>query len=67
LQAFTADRFGRKGSILGWSLLFTIGTVIQTAAVSGVGQITAGRFIAGLGVGAMSGQYFRAFSLYARG
>lgn len=54
-QAFTSDRFGRKGSILGWSFIFTIGTVIQTASVNSYGQISAGRFIAGLGVGALSG------------
>ncbi|KAL0068408.1 hypothetical protein AAF712_004486, partial [Marasmius tenuissimus] len=53
-QAFTADRFGRKGSIFIWSVIFTIGTAIQTATIDSVPQITIGRFIAGLGVGALS-------------
>ena len=53
-QAFTADRFGRKASILGWSFIFTIGCAIQTATEYSVAQITIGRFVAGLGVGALS-------------
>ncbi|KAH9885375.1 general substrate transporter [Cubamyces lactineus] len=53
-QAFTSDRFGRRGSILIWSAVFTAGTAIQTATVRSLVQITIGRFIAGLGVGAMS-------------
>ena len=56
-QAFTSDRFGRRGSILIWSGIFTIGTAIQTATVHSIVQITIGRFIAGLGVGALSGMY----------
>ncbi len=54
-QAFTSDRFGRRGSILIWSAIFTIGTAIQTGTAYSVAQITLGRFIAGLGVGALSG------------
>ena len=54
-QAFTSDRFGRRGSILIWSGIFTIGTAIQTSTVHSIAQITIGRFIAGLGVGALSG------------
>ncbi|PCH34180.1 general substrate transporter [Wolfiporia cocos MD-104 SS10] len=53
-QAFTSDRFGRRGSILIWSAVFTIGTVIQTATVHAIAQITFGRFVSGLGVGALS-------------
>ncbi|KAL0570652.1 hypothetical protein V5O48_011300 [Marasmius crinis-equi] len=53
-QAFTADRFGRRGSIFIWSVIFTIGTAIQTGTVNSLAQITIGRFIAGLGVGALS-------------
>lgn len=56
-QAFTSDRFGRRGSILIWSGIFTIGVVIQTATTFSIVQITIGRFIAGLGVGALSGLY----------
>ena len=55
-QAFTADRIGRRGSILFWSAIFTVGTAIQTGTTFSIVQITIGRFIAGLGVGAMSGE-----------
>ncbi|EPQ60038.1 general substrate transporter [Gloeophyllum trabeum ATCC 11539] len=53
-QAFTSDSLGRRGSILLWSAIFTVGTAIQTGTETSVVQITIGRFIAGLGVGAMS-------------
>ncbi|KAF4618504.1 hypothetical protein D9613_009787 [Agrocybe pediades] len=54
-QAFTSDRFGRRGSILIWSAIFTIGVAIQTGTEFSVVQLTIGRFVAGLGVGALSG------------
>lgn len=53
-QAFTSDRFGRRGSILIWAGIFTAGVVVQTATIRSVVQFTIGRFIAGLGVGALS-------------
>ncbi|TFK65443.1 sugar transporter [Pluteus cervinus] len=53
-QAFTSDRFGRRGSILIWAGIFTVGVVVQTATDRSIAQLTAGRFIAGLGVGALS-------------
>jgi len=53
-QAFTSDRYGRRGSILVWSAIFTVGVVIQTATGTSIVQITVGRFVAGLGVGALS-------------
>ncbi|KAF9056071.1 general substrate transporter, partial [Panaeolus papilionaceus] len=53
-QAFTSDRFGRRGSILIWAAIFTIGVAIQTGTEFSVVQLTIGRFIAGLGVGALS-------------
>ncbi|KAF5385355.1 hypothetical protein D9615_001062 [Tricholomella constricta] len=53
-QAFTSDRFGRRGSILIWAAIFTIGVAIQTGTEYSVVQITIGRFVAGLGVGALS-------------
>ncbi|KZT02237.1 general substrate transporter [Laetiporus sulphureus 93-53] len=53
-QAFTSDRFGRRGSILIWSAVFTIGTAIQTATNRALAQIIFGRFVSGLGVGALS-------------
>lgn len=54
-QAFTSDRFGRKGSIIIWAAIFTVGVAIQTGTEYSIVQITVGRFVAGLGVGAMSG------------
>ncbi|WVR06647.1 hypothetical protein IAU60_003679 [Kwoniella sp. DSM 27419] len=53
LQSFTSDRYGRKGSILGWSAIFTAGVVVQVSSFS-IAQLSAGRFVAGLGVGALS-------------
>lgn len=53
-QAFTSDRFGRRGSILIWAVIFTVGTAVQTGTTTSIAQISVGRFIAGLGVGAMS-------------
>ncbi|KAJ7222870.1 general substrate transporter [Mycena haematopus] len=57
-QAFTSDRFGRRGSILIWSAIFTIGVAIQTGTVRSIAQLTIGRFVAGLGVGALSGSLY---------
>ncbi|KAH7886305.1 general substrate transporter [Phlebopus sp. FC_14] len=53
-QAFTADRLGRRGSILFWSAVFTVGVAIQTGTTHSLIQLVIGRFIAGLGVGSMS-------------
>ncbi|KAF9535704.1 general substrate transporter [Crepidotus variabilis] len=53
-QAFTSDRFGRRGSILIWAAIFTVGVAIQTGTEFSVVQLTIGRFVAGLGVGALS-------------
>ncbi|KAG8852123.1 hypothetical protein FRB96_008924 [Tulasnella sp. 330] len=53
-QAFTSDRFGRKGSIIIWASIFTVGVLIQTATNRSVVQLVIGRFVAGLGVGALS-------------
>lgn len=44
----------QKGSIFFWSAVFTVGVAIQTGSINSLAQITVGRFIAGLGVGAMS-------------
>ncbi|EGO05363.1 hypothetical protein SERLA73DRAFT_101147 [Serpula lacrymans var. lacrymans S7.3] len=54
IPAFTSDSIGRRGSILFWSGIFTIGVAIQTGTTYSIVQITIGRFIAGLGVGALS-------------
>ncbi|TVY81266.1 Quinate permease [Lachnellula suecica] len=52
--AFLNDRFGRRYSLMGFSVVFLIGAAIQTAAHHSIGQIYAGRVIAGLGIGGMS-------------
>lgn len=49
-----ADIYSRKYSISGWCVIFMIGTAVQTGANGNVGCIYAGRFIGGLGVGALS-------------
>ncbi|KAG1747556.1 general substrate transporter [Suillus lakei] len=53
-QAFTSDRLGRRGSILFWSAIFTVGVAIQTGTTYSVVQLVIGRYIAGLGVGSLS-------------
>lgn len=45
--------------MLSWTVVFTIGVAVQTGSVSSVVQITIGRFIAGLGVGALSGEDYQ--------
>jgi sugar porter (SP) family MFS transporter len=51
---FLNDKFGRRYSLMFYSVIFLIGAAIQTAATHHIGQIYAGRVIAGLGVGGMS-------------
>ncbi|CAE6429736.1 unnamed protein product [Rhizoctonia solani] len=53
-QAFSSDRFGRRWSIFIWCAIFTAGVAIQTGTERSIAQMSVGRFIAGLGVGAMS-------------
>ncbi|KAI4711168.1 hypothetical protein J4E89_003733 [Alternaria sp. Ai002NY15] len=52
--AWINERFGRRLSLMGFSLVFLIGAAIQTAAHHEIGVIYAGRVIAGLGIGGMS-------------
>ncbi|KAG4029035.1 hypothetical protein MFRU_018g01400 [Monilinia fructicola] len=52
--AFCSDRFGRRYSLLGFTAVFLVGAAVQTSASHSIGQIYAGRVIAGLGVGGMS-------------
>lgn len=54
IAAPIADKVGRRPSISFWCLVVSIGFVIQIAAVSAWYQIMIGRFVAGLGVGALS-------------
>ncbi|KAG2094815.1 hypothetical protein BD769DRAFT_1631676 [Suillus cothurnatus] len=49
-QAFTSDRLGRRGSILFWSAIFTVGVAIQTGTTYSLVQLVIGRYIAGLGL-----------------
>lgn len=52
LAAPTSDVLGRKWSVFGWGVVFLIGAIMQMIANFNV--LIAGRFIAGLGVGATS-------------
>ncbi|KAG0652596.1 Quinate transporter [Hyphodiscus hymeniophilus] len=52
--SFVNDRFGRKKSLLGFTCIFMVGAAIQVASHHHIGQIYAGRVIAGLGIGGMS-------------
>ncbi|KAK2777821.1 hexose transporter hxt1 [Emmonsiellopsis sp. PD_33] len=50
-----ADRFGRKWSISGWCIILTVGIIVQISSESPRWyQVVIGRWIAGLGVGALS-------------
>lgn len=48
------DRFGRKWCLIGVSLVVTIGVIMQAVSLGNLGPLYAGRFIAGMGVGAAS-------------
>lgn len=52
--AFLNDKFGRRHSLMLFCAVFLVGAAIQTSAKHSIGQIYAGRVIAGLGVGGMS-------------
>lgn len=52
--AFLNERFGRRYSLMGFSLVFLVGAAVQTGAHHKIGAIYAGRVIAGLGIGGMS-------------
>ncbi|KAK9900117.1 general substrate transporter [Cystobasidium minutum MCA 4210] len=54
LGALVADKFGRRNAMSMECTVFTIGVIIQLASVSAWYQFAIGRFIAGLGVGALS-------------
>ena len=49
-----ADRIGRRLSISAWSVVVSIGFVIQIASVTAWYQVMIGRLVAGFGVGALS-------------
>ena len=52
--AFLNDRFGRRYSLMFFSVVFLIGAAIQVGSHHALGQIYGGRVIAGLGIGGMS-------------
>ncbi|CAO2652095.1 Nn.00g003780.m01.CDS01 [Neocucurbitaria sp. VM-36] len=49
-----ADKVGRKKSIIFWCGIFSVGIIVQISATYKWYQIMMGRFVAGLGVGALS-------------
>lgn len=49
-----AEKWGRKKTIMGASLVFLLGGALMTAAQGSLAYIYAGRAIAGLGIGASS-------------
>lgn len=49
-----ADAFGRKLAIVFWNIIFCIGVVVQMTTLTTWYQIALGRWVAGLGVGALS-------------
>ena len=52
--AIANEKFGRRYSLMSFTFIFLVGAAIQTAAHHTVGQIYAGRVIAGIGIGGMS-------------
>ena len=54
IAAPIADKIGRKKSIMAWCAIFSVGIIVQISATDKWYQIMMGRFVAGLGVGALS-------------
>ncbi|KAJ5161661.1 hypothetical protein N7492_007053 [Penicillium capsulatum] len=55
IAAPIADRVGRKWSISGWCVMVCVGITVQIASPTGKWyQVAMGRWVAGLGVGALS-------------
>ena len=52
--AFLNDRYGRRYSLMGFSIVFILGAAVQTSAKHNIGMIYGGRVVAGLGIGGMS-------------
>jgi MFS transporter, SP family, sugar:H+ symporter len=52
--AEVADFLGRRWAIISESILFSVGLVIQMTAFTVWQQVAVGRFVAGMGVGALS-------------
>ncbi|KDN53436.1 putative monosaccharide transporter [Tilletiaria anomala UBC 951] len=54
-QGPISDRLGRKPALMLWAIIFFIGAILQVTTFNSIAQIVVGRFVAGLGVGALSG------------
>ena len=54
IAAPIADRMGRKFSISLWSLIHIVGIIVQISTLTKWYQVALGRWVAGLGVGALS-------------
>ncbi|KAK8063216.1 hexose transporter, partial [Apiospora saccharicola] len=54
MAAPVADKIGRRMSICLWTIIVSVGFVIQVAASTAWEQIMVGRLVAGFGVGALS-------------
>ncbi|KAL2815658.1 general substrate transporter [Aspergillus granulosus] len=54
IAAPIADRVGRKFSLTFWSLIHIVGIIVQMATQDKWYQVAMGRWVAGLGVGALS-------------
>lgn len=52
--AFLNERFGRRYSLMVFTVIFLVGAALQTGAHHEIGMIYGGRVIAGLGIGGMS-------------
>ncbi|KAF2641559.1 quinate permease [Massarina eburnea CBS 473.64] len=52
--AWLNERYGRRYSLMLFSVIFLIGAALQTAAHHEISMIYAGRVVAGLGIGGMS-------------
>lgn len=49
-----ADIIGRKLAIVAWNMVFCVGVIVQITASKECYQLALGRWVAGLGVGALS-------------
>ncbi|ROV96108.1 hypothetical protein VSDG_05014 [Cytospora chrysosperma] len=54
VAAPVADKLGRRPSITIWSIVVSVGFVIQVASTTAWEQVMVGRLVAGFGVGALS-------------
>jgi SP family sugar:H+ symporter-like MFS transporter len=53
IAAPIADGIGRKYSIVFWNIVFSVGMIVQIATIDKWYQVAIGRWVAGLGVGAL--------------